>query len=209
MDYGDIEVIWTNFDILRTDDGLPYFTGSEPVPSDLPWAPKACSLYSYSGHMLPKLPARNMEEYPCVTLFHNQEGNRYYAYITEKAPVVAPEADDSESWVRLGGCGAILKPELQPLSDGTSQWFGLLPLIGGGTYARFLIWANTDIYTVDNNVYFYKSPSPLLLGESNHTVLQGWIVGKRLAAMRGQTQQVTDTARLGLATLGRMILGKE
>jgi hypothetical protein len=42
-----------------------------------------------------------------------------------------------------------------------------------------------------------------------NAMIQGWLVGKRLAAMRGQTQQVVDTARLGLATLGRMILGKE
>ena len=42
-----------------------------------------------------------------------------------------------------------------------------------------------------------------------YAMIQGWFTGRRLAAMRGKIRPVADTARLGLATLGRMILGKE
>jgi hypothetical protein len=74
-----------------------------------------------------------------------------------------------------------------------------------------IVWANYDIKDDSGNIVFAASTpvSTESVRIHRNIMIQGWLIGKRLAAMRGQTQQVVDTARLGLATLGRMILGKE
>ena len=72
-----------------------------------------------------------------------------------------------------------------------------------GTYIRR---ATTSEYR-----YWVQSvasePSPV--PETDYTaMIQGWIVGKRLAAMRGNAEPVDTTSVLGNAVLGMMILGE-
>lgn len=72
---------------------------------------------------------------------------------------------------------------------------------------------STNRYSqVSDLTKYYGNPGyaePVVGSVYYNAMIQGWLIGKRLAAMRGHAQQVVDTARLGLATLGRMILGKE
>lgn len=84
---------------------------------------------------------------------------------------------------------------------------------------RYFFWANTGLHHDSRNLYFFPRPGldkaefleeKLPVAPVGHAaMLRGWLVGKRLAGMRGQKQEINNTARLGLGVLGRMILGKE
>lgn len=82
---------------------------------------------------------------------------------------------------------------------------------------RYFFWSNIGLNHKSRKYEYFPRPGissslkeELPVAPADPTAkLQGWIVGKRLAAMRGKEPQVNTGAWLGLATLGRMILGKE
>ena len=73
--------------------------------------------------------------------------------------------------------------------DGVWQYINSWHFSGGTALTGTAFWTNTDIYMRDDTSVLYlaaSDPAPVL--SIDHTAMvQGWIVGKRLAGMRDKT----------------------
>jgi hypothetical protein len=175
----------------------------------------------YNGIKLPKMPKSpsyfeetKYAKYKGYLLFRTEDGN-YEFYGTQRPTWLYEE--------QYGGIRINAYSDQWKLYNGRWIWYRYasneppdyhyLPL------SQF-VWANIDLLQAtlghpNISEVMIAGTDPVPVEQSigmavDHSVyVRGWFVGKRLAAMRGQAQQVVDTARLGLATLGRMILGKE
>lgn len=201
-------IIWTNVDVYNEDNGSIGFRGSEPISIGGEWDFKAPPLYVFSDHTLPQLPKWDKAKYPyAVIRFIESQSwtshNRYVLYVFSGYPTI--NGNFVQGGNGFGWCGSYA------LCDGSFEWGRLGESDGICTTLQkiYAVWANVDILNEDGTVYLAASEAIPISAIDYKARIQGWFVGKRLAAMRGQTQQVVDTARLGLATLGRMILGKE
>ena len=124
--------------------------------------------------------------------------NGHYIYFSGEAHVY--ELSANGEWTKLGSL---------------TSHFGWSS--GKSFDIRYFFWANTGLHHRSINFYYFprtgtskELKEELPVAPAEHTpMLQGWLVGKRLAGMRGQKQEIDNTARLGLGVLGRMILGKE
>ena len=76
-------------------------------------------------------------------------------------------------------------------------------------FLKETLWSNYNIMDISDNSVWLAASTPVPVTETDHNALiQGWIVGKRLAAMRGNAEPVDTTSVLGDAVLGMMILGE-
>jgi hypothetical protein len=170
----------------------------------------------YNGIKLPKMPkspsyfeAAKYAKYNSYILFRTENGNYEFC---------GSQRTGHSYWETEGGIRISSHADRWKLYNGRWIWYRyasseppadfFLPL------SQF-VWSNRNIYGSGYDNVLIAGTDPVPVEQSigmvvDHSVyVRGWFVGKRLAAMRGKAQQVTDTARLGMATLGRMILGKE
>ena len=168
-------------------------------------------LYLYNGVRLPKLPEWDETVYPYAFIGHSFVNDSWTLYITQDNPV--RRENDTQNGIRIY---TYYHPDLLKAFGQWERVIGnpttgslFIPTDENGEAVIEIVWTNTDILNEDGSLYLAASTPVPVSGIGHKSMVQGWLVGKRLAAMRGQTQQVMDTARLGLATLGRMILGKE
>lgn len=165
-------------------------------------------LYLYNGVKLPKIPDTGKfwndldYKYVLIRRYFDNIDYRYTAYYSSGEFPYYEE--DGTIFISGYDFCSTLSEDL--------EWETPYFFSGAGARvpASSFFWTSHEIKSASGDI-IVPAPDPVLLVGSvdYNAMIQGWIVGKRLAAMRGQTQQVTDTARLGLATLGRMILGKE
>ncbi len=177
----------------------------------------------YNGIKLPKMPKSpsyfeetKYAKYKGYLLFRTEDGN--YEFYGTQRPTWLYEGQYggirintySDQWKLYNGrwiCYRYASSEppdyhYLPLSQFVWSNLDLLQATLGHPNISEVMIAGTEPVIIDQ-------PQGPVLAVDHSAYVRGWFVGKRLAAMRGQPWQVADTARLGLATLGKMILGKE
>lgn len=165
-------------------------------------------LYLYNGVKLPKIPDTGKfwdgRDYKYV-LIRGYFDNIRYRYTAFYSFGEFPYYEE-EGTIFISGY------DFASTLSGDLEWETPRFFSGAGTRfpASSFFWASHEIKSASGDI-IVPAPDPVLLVGSvdYNAMIQGWIVGKRLAAMRGKVPQVNTGARLGLATLGRMILGKE
>ena len=187
--------------------------------------------WRYNGELAPELP-KWAEDYQYVTL-HTPNLVTSYILAFNEVEIVRNWNITYNYWhdtYAINGVRSYLNwPNWGAPEAFSSEW-----VVGRSPYrdfSYFADWTSRDLYCKhsDGVRYRIKAASDPVNAETGaavkwppipelsvsapanrfHWQIQGWIVGKRLAGMRGQKQEIDNTARLGLGVLGRMILGKE
>lgn len=168
--------------------------------------------YLYNGIELPKLPEWDKVKYPnvCITSLYGKYGGVYktgYTFIAFDSTEIT--VNGAGNFQPYGYYGAMYWKYFP--ADDTDWVFGAEITSGKLNDGDGVFWSNFDLrHDTDGSIVCPTSPAPVpVSGIDYKAMAHGWFVGKRLAAMRGKVPQVNTGARLGLAALGRMILGKE
>lgn len=137
--------------------------------------------YLYNGVKLPEFPEWNNPDYPFLTLRYSDGlyvSKPYYGLVASRERY----AYDSKS-----GEYVMDSPPYYwtALNDGV--WNPWAETTSGATYIwkpGYPVWTNYDLTLADGSVMKASDPIP---ADTDYSALtQGWIVGKRLAAMRGK-----------------------
>ena len=140
-------------------------------------------MYLYNGVKLPKIPPTEqfwgVYEYPKVMLA--LRGTTYFAYYGWSAHFNY-HANDT---VSISGYCCYSR-----LIDGEWESPGLVRGAGTELPISVFFWANFNITDGEGNIIIADSEPVPVLPIDHKAMLQGWIVGKRLAAMRGKRKPV-------------------
>lgn len=178
------ELIWSNHDIMDSENGGVYFEGSDPVPvpdepeSVLAWKkhdaykPNSKSIaYLYNGVELPDINTvwTDKATYPCAIITRTISDGTYTLcvcgdkpYYTEQAhgtegyepTVIAPKP--RKGFVCVGGSWVLNIDE--------TDYGAALP---AGTFE--LIWTNADVMNKDNGSVYLNGSNPVLKGWYGNT----------------------------------------
>jgi hypothetical protein len=144
--------------------------------------------YLYNGVVLPALPEWDKTVYP-------------YAIIHKRGTETAPEYTFAAFTKRVYpvSSGNVVTRDNSAFGrtyweyDGESnEWvFAYAYAESDSNYfrAKDVVWTNTDLYSLyyGEEILYLAASEPVPVTETDHNALtQGWIVGKRLAAMRGK-----------------------
>ena len=138
--------------------------------------------YLYNGVELPALPEWDKEKYPYAVIIYGNSLNPKSVtfYVSKEIVVQKPDYDG----VKLVFERDYMKTTGTTYSDDFAWGELKQPTSTSSPYINYAIWANTDIYNPDGTLYLAASePVPVT---DHNALVQGWIVGKRLAAMRGK-----------------------
>ena len=150
--------------------------------------------YLYNGIELPALPEWDKETYP-YALIAVQYGNYTLSASDVKQSANIAGTDIYTSFTEDARYISFSLKE-GVWTNGTKEYTA----IGGGNYGRIgaegFVWANHDIYEYQWTSYsepvtplgtvLLATSDPVPVTETDHNArIMGWIVGKRLAAMRG------------------------
>ena len=144
--------------------------------------------YLYNGVELPALPEWDKTVYP-------------YAIIHKRGTETAPEYTFAAFTKRVYPISSGNVVTRDNSAFGRTYWeydakgnewvFAYANAEADSTYFRApnIIWTNTDLYSLyfDEEIFYLAASDPVPVPETDHNArIQGWLVGKRLAAMRGK-----------------------
>ena len=137
--------------------------------------------YLYNGVKLPEFPEWNNPDYPFLTLRYSDglyDRKPYYGLVASREHY----AYDSKR-----GAYVMDSPPFYwtALNDGV--WNAWAESTSGASYINksdYPVWTNYDLTLNGGSVM--KASDPILADTGCNALTQGWIVGKRLAAMRGK-----------------------
>lgn len=168
----------------------------------------------YNGVRLPKLPAWNREVYPYAWIRAAEEeyngGYRtvYTLFACARQAHVNTDYINIMADYRGAWCIAWKYNEIP---DCTVWTFCKETTLDSFRYELDnVFWSEFDMMNeADGSIYCPASPAPVPAGDAgDNAMVQGWLLGKRLAGMRGkQPEEGLTTSELGRAVLGSMILG--
>lgn len=140
--------------------------------------------YLYNGVELPALPEWDKTLYPYAVIGATAnggaaEGGTNWLYVCSMRPY-----QNSSGKVVLGNADAQCR-HAHYYGNGISTDWGTLQNSGIRTVtSEYNVWTNTDILHEDGSVYLAASEPVPVLSIDYTAMIQGWIVGKRLAAQR-------------------------
>lgn len=140
--------------------------------------------YLYNGIELPALPDYDSTTYPYAIL---QEAYGNYRFTVCASPIYV----NTNGYIAVptGASGANWE-----LSSGASSWVN--GLYGASPLAGFpIFWANYNVLNADGTLYLAASePVPVAVTTYDPaSMLMGWMVGRRIAGLRGEKKQVSAT----------------
>lgn len=146
--------------------------------------------YLYNGVELPELPEWDKTAYPYVVIrFATSPGVFDDCYIIEAYPGKPITVENTilgatVEYIKLETASSCLTVGSIDV-DGDAWEVSQIVFEGEGKYGlKSIVWSNFDINHVDGTLYLAAS-EPVPVPVYDHTAMvQGWIVGKRLAAMR-------------------------
>lgn len=138
--------------------------------------------YLYNGVALPALPEWDKAVFPYAVIENNSDN--VILYLSKVCPS-AGFLDDGIN-TAIHAYGEYGDVQTYGVKDGL--WVAEFTVAYMYFYDETLLWTNTDILHEDNTVFFAASdPIPVVTPEIDPTsMLQGWIVGRRIAAQRGK-----------------------
>ena len=147
--------------------------------------------YLYNGVELPALPEWDKEQYPYAFITHINLAVVYYNYTLHVYSSYRFATNDKGNWAIINVGAA--KSCYTLASTNYDAWGAFKDKEDGGlapAVESTVVWSNFDVLTEDGTLYLAAS-DPVPVTPLDHTALtQGWIVGKRLAAMRTKRKPV-------------------
>lgn len=153
---------------------------------------------SYNGVELPTLPEWDKETYPYALITHftgiaGTIDDHYRLICWESLPPTY--VSSNKDYIGNSDADADPIPAVQATYwDGDTAWKGFEEFTVRNASLNSLVWANFDIYASDGTLYLAASdPIPVTTAApiDPTSFMQGWLVGRRIAAMRGKkTEEV-------------------